>query len=211
MEQKKIGNIILKLRKEKNMTQQELGDLLGVSPKTISKWECGNGLPDITLLNKISKELGITIDELLEGRKKDKKSKNKRNKNIIIIAIALIIITLIISILLIKYEFKKSQNPKKEDDACTVIRTYDIKNIGLSNDENYIYITITEYQVEGVFTVKLPKSISNDLEENKSYEFTFRTDKDYEAPDALFNNSEVINIKYTSKIGMERTSISHCN
>ena len=52
MEQKKIGKIISTIRKEKELTQQQLGDILGVSSKTISKWETGNGLPDITILKK---------------------------------------------------------------------------------------------------------------------------------------------------------------
>lgn len=50
MDQKKIGNFIAKLRKEKGMTQRELADILCVSDKTVSKWECGNSLPEITLL-----------------------------------------------------------------------------------------------------------------------------------------------------------------
>jgi len=214
MDQKKIGKVILTLRKEKNLTQQELGDLLGVSPKTISKWECGNGLPDITILNKISKELGITIDELLNGKIENEKNKsNNKLIHIIIITISLIILISIIISLSIntKNNSNEKSNSEIEQNKCTVIRTYDIKNIGQSNDGNYVYITITEFQVEGVFTIKIPKSIANDLEENKSYVFTFETDKDYDYTEELFKNSKIINIKYTDKTGMERESISNCN
>lgn len=214
MDQKKIGKVILTLRKEKSLTQQELGDLLGVSPKTISKWECGNGLPDVTILNKISKELGITIDELLNGKIENRKeSTNNKVKNITIIIISLILLILITIVIStsIKNKEKEKITTESKQNKCTVIRTYDIKNIGQSNDGNYIYITITEFQVEGVFTVKLPRSIANDLEENKSYVFTFETDKDYDYTDTLFEKSKIINIKYTDKIGMERESISYCN
>ena len=61
MEQNKIGKLIQNLRREKKLTQQELADKLGVSPKTISKWETGNGLPDISLLKKVSEIFNITI------------------------------------------------------------------------------------------------------------------------------------------------------
>lgn len=65
MNQEKIGNFILELRKEKNMTQQELADKIGVTDKAISKWENGRGMPDLSLMKPLCKELGITINELI--------------------------------------------------------------------------------------------------------------------------------------------------
>ena len=50
MDQIKIGKFISELRKRKNMTQQQLGEKIGVSPKTISKWETGKGMPDLSSL-----------------------------------------------------------------------------------------------------------------------------------------------------------------
>lgn len=50
MDQNKIGIFIASLRKEHNMTQQQLADAMGVSNKTISKWECGKGLPELSLI-----------------------------------------------------------------------------------------------------------------------------------------------------------------
>ena len=67
MDSEKVGKLISTLRHDKEMTQQELGDKLGVSYKTISKWECGKGLPDISILKEISLIFGITTDELLSG------------------------------------------------------------------------------------------------------------------------------------------------
>lgn len=69
MSQEKIGSFIAENRKIKNLTQAELGMRLGVSDKTVSKWECGYSAPDITLLISLCKELDITVNELLEGRK----------------------------------------------------------------------------------------------------------------------------------------------
>lgn len=67
MDQKKMGKTISFLRKQSNMTQHQLADWLGVSDKTISKWENGHGAPDISILTKLSIILDIDIESLLEG------------------------------------------------------------------------------------------------------------------------------------------------
>ena len=64
-----IGNFIKEQRKNKKITQLELADKIGVSEKTISKWECGNGLPDASLMLPLCRELDITANELLSGKK----------------------------------------------------------------------------------------------------------------------------------------------
>ena len=61
------GNTIRQLREKQNMTQTELAEKLGVSGKTISKWETGKGLPDISLLQPLSQVLGISVIELMNG------------------------------------------------------------------------------------------------------------------------------------------------
>lgn len=55
------------LRKKKGLTQSALGDILGVSDKTVSKWECAKGLPDICLLEPLAKALGVSVVELMNG------------------------------------------------------------------------------------------------------------------------------------------------
>ena len=65
---KKIGNLIYKLRKDKNMTQKQIADLMNISDKTISKWERGLGCPDISLLPELSQILGVSIDQILFGQ-----------------------------------------------------------------------------------------------------------------------------------------------
>ncbi len=69
MEQEKIGKFILQLRKEKNMTQKELAEKLGVTDRAISKWENGRGMPDLSLMKALCDELGISVNELLSGEK----------------------------------------------------------------------------------------------------------------------------------------------
>ena len=69
MNQEKIGKFIANLRKEKNMTQQELANKLGVTDRAISKWENGRGLPDYSLLQDLCDTLSISINELFSGEK----------------------------------------------------------------------------------------------------------------------------------------------
>ena len=61
------GNTIRQLREDRRMTQADLAQKLGVSSKTISKWETGKGLPDITLLQPLAQALGISVIELMNG------------------------------------------------------------------------------------------------------------------------------------------------
>ena len=61
------GTTIKELRECKNMTQAELGEKIGVSSKTVSKWETAKGLPDISLLQPLAKALGISVIELMNG------------------------------------------------------------------------------------------------------------------------------------------------
>ena len=72
MNQEKIGKFIANLRKEKNMTQQELAKKLGVTDRAISKWENGRGLPDYSLLQNLCDTLSISINELFSGEKLSK-------------------------------------------------------------------------------------------------------------------------------------------
>lgn len=69
MEQEQIGKFILQLRKEKNMTQKDLAEKLGVTDRAISKWENGRGLPELSLIKPLCDELGISVNELLSGEK----------------------------------------------------------------------------------------------------------------------------------------------
>ncbi len=69
MDQIKIGKFIACLRKEKGYTQRQLADMLDISDKTISKWETGNGLPDISLIMPLCEAFGISVNELLSGER----------------------------------------------------------------------------------------------------------------------------------------------
>ena len=69
MDQKRIGDFIATLRKEKVITQQELGDHLGVTNKTISRWETGKYMPDIAVIPELCKFFDISINEFIYGQR----------------------------------------------------------------------------------------------------------------------------------------------
>ncbi len=83
MNQEKIGKFISELRKEKNMTQQELADKLGVTDRAISHWENGRRLPDYSLLPTLCEILSISINELFRGERISKEDyKKKADENL---------------------------------------------------------------------------------------------------------------------------------
>ena len=86
MDQIKIGKFIQQKRKELNLTQKEIAEKLNVSDKTISKWETGNGLPEVSLMMPLCEILKISVNELLCGEKVDEKNyQAKAEENMLIL------------------------------------------------------------------------------------------------------------------------------
>ena len=84
MDQVKIGKFIRKLRKEKNMTQEDLAEKLGVTDRSVSNWENGKNMPDVSLYKLLCNELGISVNELISGEKiKEENYKEKSDNNIL--------------------------------------------------------------------------------------------------------------------------------
>ena len=84
MNQVKIGKFIADERKAKGYTQKQLSELLGISDKTISKWERGNGFPEASLLLPLCNELEITVNELLTGERISQQNyKKKAEENMV--------------------------------------------------------------------------------------------------------------------------------
>ena len=110
MNTNEIGKHIAFLRKEKKLTQQQLGDKLFVTDKAVSKWERGLSLPDITILEKLASELDTDIYNILQIEKKSnidienileqerKKIKKQLNKKLIIGALTIILYLLAITL-----------------------------------------------------------------------------------------------------------------
>lgn len=83
MDTKKIGIFLAQLRREQNLTQEQLGERLGVTNKTVSRWENGNYLPPVEILQLLSDFYGITINEILSGeRLNEEQYRQKAEENI---------------------------------------------------------------------------------------------------------------------------------
>ena len=83
MDQITIGKFIAKKRKEKNLTQEQLAERLGVSNKTVSKWECGKCMPDYSVVESLCRELNITLAELMDGEEDEKSIHTYDNQQIL--------------------------------------------------------------------------------------------------------------------------------
>ena len=109
MDQIKIGRFIAETRKSKNLTQKQLAEKLSISDKTVSKWECGKGLPDVTIMLDLCEELQITVNDLLTGESVSKidyqkkaeenmmnlMKENQENKKRMILSVICAVITII--------------------------------------------------------------------------------------------------------------------
>lgn len=80
MNQRKIGLFLKELRKEKNITQEELAEKFNVSNRTVSRWETGTNMPDISLLVELSEFYHVSIPEIVDGERKSEKM-NKETKD----------------------------------------------------------------------------------------------------------------------------------
>lgn len=84
MDQAKSGRFIAEKRKEKGMTQKELANHLGIGDKAISKWECGRGMPDNSIMVPLCDLLGINVNELLMGETLSVTDYNESSEDIIL-------------------------------------------------------------------------------------------------------------------------------
>lgn len=83
MDQKKIGQFLKTLRKEKNITQEVLAETLNISNRTVSRWETGSNMPDISLLVELSEFYQVSIPEIIDGERKSDKMKQETKDTII--------------------------------------------------------------------------------------------------------------------------------
>lgn len=131
MDKYKFGEFIYNQRKKLGLTQDELGRKLNVTNKAVSKWETGETLPDIQLLEKLANTLEVSIDELLTQTKKEVEIEkvNVKPKRFLIIIHSIITFVLLFVCLILMVNL--NENPKKEE-------------ITLSNAENYFLVTPCE-------------------------------------------------------------------
>ena len=177
MNQEKIGKFIKEIRQERNLTQKEFAELLGVTFQAVSKWERGVGLPDLGTMKIISEKFNINIDEIINGKKN-----KKDNKKLILIIISILLVLLLLVGVTIKiknnddYEFKTISS-KCSDFKITGSAAYnkDKATIYISNvefcgsEDNTIYKKITCTLYENYNDTKT-KISSCDEKNNKSLE-----------------------------------------
>lgn len=137
MNQEKIGKFISERRKAKKLTQSELGSIVGVSDKSVSKWENGKCMPDLSLFPELCKALGITINDLMSGEKVDDKDyintleenivkladsikKQKRKKIKIFIGCILIVIAIIWGYIIYNHYSEESIMYKEGLMSCNI-------------------------------------------------------------------------------------------
>ena len=98
------------------------------------------------------------------------------------------------------------------DDSCQFTKTYRVEKIIESNDEEYLHVTLTEFQKEGAETVTIPREINNNIEEGKYYEFTFSSNQEDLSEDMnnIFENTEVLSIVETEKTGLDQIQEKVC-
>ena len=131
MNQEKIGKFIALLRKEKNMTQNDLAKKLKITDRAISKWENGRGMPDLSLLMPLCETLNISINELLSGERLNKKEyqdkleeniintidysnkKIKKEKRTFKICLSIILIFIILLIIMYRIDINRMKNNKQ--------------------------------------------------------------------------------------------------
>lgn len=70
MEQQRVGRFLKELRKEKNLTQEQLAEQLNVSGRTVSRWETGSNMPDISILVDLAEFYNVSIPEIIDGERK---------------------------------------------------------------------------------------------------------------------------------------------
>ncbi len=83
MDQVKIGKFLAELRKENEMTQEQLAEKLNVARRTISRWETGNNMPDIDILIDISDLYEVDLREILNGERKSENMENATKETVL--------------------------------------------------------------------------------------------------------------------------------
>ena len=86
MDQKKIGSFIKELRKEKNLTQEQLAEKFNVSRRTVSRWETGNNMPDLDILIEMSDFYEVDFREILDGERKSEKMNDEMKETVMKVA-----------------------------------------------------------------------------------------------------------------------------
>lgn len=167
-------------------------DLQNINNKIIEYFQT-NGVEnyDNYIFNYVDEEYNVVVVGLLDNRKEEQEKFKK---------------TIVDSNLIRFVKGERLVNESENGNSVDLesfIRTYRVLNVEDSNDENYIYLTIRQFQCEGVQTIKVEKKLCPDIVAGKDYEFTLKPNNRLEDDIlSIFNNSEILSIQETDKEGV---------
>ena len=124
MDKLKFGDFIYKKRKELGLSQEILGYKLGVTNKAVSKWETGETLPDVQLMEHLANVLNVSLDDLYHQDDTPKKEKNK-NTFLVVLSIILSVIIVVLSSILLSSYFKENSPTNEETRTLISLDNYD--------------------------------------------------------------------------------------
>lgn len=204
MNQEKIGKFIADKRKEKNITQKEFAQLLNVTDKTVSRWENGHYLPDVSLFKSVCEILDIEVIELLNGENnsqktkkevdeaiinimalsnKDKKKKINRILNISGIIICLIIIISVIIFTFVKIRINKLENELELYQTSDNSLLYPYKFASIEKDDGWFCSFLIEYSDDKPFNYQYNCK-------NLKYQYLEGFDLSYKEDDMFYKYKE---------------------
>lgn len=142
MNQEKFGKFIKDIRKKHNLTQKQLADKYNVTFQAVSKWENGLNMPDTYLIKQISKDFGISIDELLDGEYKEEKKK----KRYLVFVMPILFITILGIVTIIIFKPFQNKSDFQFKTLSTECKDFNISgNIAYNENKSAIYITNIKY------------------------------------------------------------------
>lgn len=138
MDQEKVGKFIKEIRVKNNLTQKEFAEKLGVTFQAVSKWENGKNIPDISLLKEISRMFNVDINEILDGKKKQK------NKNILLYIVSGFVLLVIIILIIVLFNNRNHDFEFKQiSSSCD---NFNITgSMAYNKDKTSLYISSVEF------------------------------------------------------------------
>ena len=157
MDQDKIASLIKTIRKDNNLTQEELGNSLGVTAQAVSKWENGKNLPDIAVIKEISDKYNIDINDVLDGEIIIKKRSKLRLVNLII---GILVLMVLFSVVILN-----NNGGFKSTTISSSCKEFNLQGV-LSYDKSKTSISISKIEYCGNEGEKKYDKISSVLYEN---------------------------------------------
>lgn len=178
MNPEKVGQFIKKIRKDNNLTQQELADKYGVTYQAVSKWERGINLPEVSLIRQISKDFNISVEDILDG---ELSAKNEKSNKILLIIIPVFLILIVMLIAISKshtFHFKTLSSTCDEfkvsgsiayDKNKSSIYISNINYCGGDDNTTYKEIECNLYETNDNVNTKISSCKSDNNETLESY------------------------------------------